>query len=885
MSVSDIIKVVKDSGPKCHPAGIRGYGSTNTGGVVFVGISPAAEEMVKGKPLVGLSGQLLDSVLDACEYPRSQVYATNLLCWYNTQPTLEEIKECWPRLRAELHWLKPKLIIPLGEIATDFLLGNIAGNVEFRPAEWNTYAWGHLSQWPLGEEYFGFTKRRGRTSYSTALQAYVLPTYHTAAVLRGGPYFISDIVRDLAKIPTILKEFKDDGTEAAYTYTVARTVEEAQNLLNSLPRGTSPGHAGVSLDIETNYGREDIDWFSEDLLCLSLTWGWDSTCVVPGYIAKQLDWSVTEGVHWIGQNFIFDSGGMRRWVPSAGSLPIHEDTMFESYALDERPGKHGLEVIGGEWCAAPMWKSDLARYTVIKQVTMEDKLGRVRHVNRKFREVPDDALYKYNAGDTTYTYRAHVRQRPIVSADGMERVYSELLVPAANAFKEIQYRGVYIDQYRQSELMVDWCELWLSQEEELNKIVHDADPTLKEDERLNYKSAPQMIRFLYDTLKLPKQYAKQSTRGHQGAPRLTSNKDALEILYPYHPFCQQLHYLRQTIHQMQVSEGITNRVKDDGMLHATPMIHGTETGRLSYQDPNLQNISQDWMVGPNLARIREIFSPRNSETHFIAEADYKQIELWMAQKWSGDVNMLTDLQTGDFHRMTAMGVYHKTWDEVTKGDRFFTKMVTFGRLYERGAADLTRGQSSLHCSIQEAEEWIREWSARYSGYVEWTARLKQQAKDDGIIVSPWGRKRRYYLVMGEEAHHQLRSALNFCMQSTGHDYTLTALIQLQPLLAELDTYILIEGHDALMLEVSRKHWKEVRALVTNVMQSVRPNDDWPTLTVEWKTGPNWGLAREECKVCHQMYPDVGLPEEYQVTPTVSQLRCPTHSISPLALAA
>lgn len=886
-------------GPACHFSGITGYGLWQEGGVCFVGIAPGQDEALKSKkPLTGPSGQLLDSVLDACGWPRSQVYATNILCWWKNDPTLSEVLECWPRLKAELIALKPKLIIPLGVIATDFLLGNVAGNVFNHVQgcdgvkrtrcwckEWDDYTWSKInaktSPWKEGEEYFGFTKRRGRTQWSSTFNAYVLPTYHPASVLRGGAYFISDIVRDLSKIPLVIKDFLNDGREAAYQYNVCTSIEDAQQLLRDLPRGVTSDSAGVSLDIETNYGREDIDWFSEDLLCLSLTWGWNRTVVIPGEIAKLLDWSVTapslvsEGVHWIGQNFVFDSGGMRRWCKGA-NLPVREDTMLESYALDERTGKHGLEILGGEWCAAPAWKSDLARYTVDRIVETTNKKGQVRRVHKQVRQVPDDALYRYNAGDTTYTYRSHVRQQRAIIDDDMGWVYSELLVPAANAFKDIQYRGMFIDQHKLDELMVDWCELWLEQEERINKIVHQEDPTMSPDATLNYKSFPQMARFLYEVLGLPKQYKKPSTRGKAEAPKLTTDKDALEALYTFHPFCQELHDLRQTTHQLQVAQGIIDRIKDDQMLHAVPQLHGTETGRLSYKDPNLQNISQDWMVGPRLARIREIFAPRNPETHFIAEADYRQIELYMARKWSDDVNMAADLATGDFHRMTAMGVYHKEWDEVTKGDRFFTKMVTFGRLYERGAEDLTRGKSSLHCSIAEAEIWIREWSKRYSGYVAWTARLKQQVKDDGIIVTPWGRKRRYYLVMGEDAHHQLRSALNFCMQSTAHDYTLSALIKLQPLLAALDTYILIEGHDALMLEVSRKHAPEVFALVTKVMESVRPNEDWPTLFVEWKSGPNWGQCREACKVCHKMYPEVGLPEEFQVSPTVSQLRCPEH---------
>lgn len=871
------------SGPECHAYGIKGYGLQQQGGVCFIGIAPGQDEAFKShRPLTGPSGQLLDACLDACKWSRDKVYTTNLLCWWNNAPTVDEIFGCWQRLKSELQQLKPKLIIPLGEIATDFLLGNLPTGIKHTPSDWNTYAWSHLTQWPEGEEYFGFSSRRGRTTWSSHLQAYVMPTYHPAAVLRRGPYFIADIARDLQKIPLILREFRSDGREADYDYEVVHSVEQGQRILDSLPRGITRTSAGVSLDIETNYGREDIDWYSEDLLCLSLTWEWNTTRVIPGGIAKQLDWSSTKsnrfgnsdsGIHWIGQNFIFDSGGIRRWCsgPNSGGivdLPIHEDTMYESYALDERPGRHRLEVLGGEWCAASMWKSALAKYDGYRIEVNENG----RKVRRKYRNVPMDALYRYNAGDTTYTYRSHVRQMPYVVEDGMERVYRTLLIPAANAFKDIQYRGLNVDQYRQSELMVEWCQIWLDQEAELQRIAHEEDPQLLPKEKLNFNSPQQMMRFLYDVLRLPKQYTRSTKKSEP--PKLTTNKQALEALYQYHPFCQLLHDFRQTEHAITVSTGISNRIKIDGMLHAQPQIHGTETGRLSYHDPNLQNISQDWSVGANLARIREVFAPVNPETHLIAEADYKQIELWMAWRWSLDPNMKADLDTGDFHRMTSMGVYNKTWEEVTRGDRFFSKIITFGRLYERGAEDMLKGKHGIEGGIEAAYEFIRKWEQRYAGYVQWAKDLKNQAINEGIITTPWGRKRRYYLVIGEEAHHMLRSALNFCMQSTAHDYTLSALIELHNsgALARYDSYILVENHDALLLEIAKKYWREVQQLVTDVMQSVRPDPTWPTLTVEWKTGQNWGECHTECDTCKLFYPEVNV-QEISISPTVIVTRC------------
>lgn len=109
-------------GPTCHAHGITGFGNP-AGGVVFVGIAPARIETQTGRPFTGASGKLLDAVLDACGVPRSTVYATNVICWWKDAPEVAEIIACFPRLKAELEWAKPKLVVTLGEIATTTILG------------------------------------------------------------------------------------------------------------------------------------------------------------------------------------------------------------------------------------------------------------------------------------------------------------------------------------------------------------------------------------------------------------------------------------------------------------------------------------------------------------------------------------------------------------------------------------------------------------------------------------------------------------------------------------------------------------------------------------------------------------------------------------------
>jgi uracil-DNA glycosylase family 4 len=748
------------AGLVCHQHGITGYGNPDEG-VMLVGISPGREDVVQGKPFVGQSGRLLQAILEAVGWPRENVYCTNLVCYPCDSPTAAEISMCLPRLLAEINQFKPKLIILFGHIVSAALTGSDRLN-------------------------------RGAVRWHPEFNAYVMTTFHPASLLRGDSKLFNDVVRDLAKIPIVVKWPQDD-TYNKVEYTVVDTVDEAQALLNSFSGQL------ISLDVETDSAEEDkLDVFRDGIVCLAVSNGKHSW-VFPNSVAQGLVWPTD--INWLFHNGLFDSQSVRQNY--GVQLKITEDTMLMSYSLDERAGYHGLKSLSQEYCAAEAYAVDMKRY-------------RKAHVSP-----PLEELYEYNAKDAAYTHRLFYILYLLQKLDNVRGFYEKLLVPAANTFSVVQRRGVFIDQAKLRELALDWLPKHLAMEDTLVQ----AAQSYGFQGEINLNSPKQLSHLLYDILRLP------------GGP--STAKDILETLD--HPFVRQLQEFRHLDHMVGTYVlGIKDDIKRDGRVHADVLLHGTVTGRLTYHDPPLQIIPKVYTLGDDYGRLRSIFSASDDE-HLILEVDYGRVEIWCAYFESGDQQLYNDLTSGDYHATSASNILKKPLAEVTKKDRFTSKFVTFGIMYGRGAVSLANGE--LQCSVQEAERYLANWLERYPVYAAWREARRKEAINSGELVSKTGRKRRFGMIRGSDAHRALNQALNFPLQSLGSDITLSSIIELHPLLEALDSHICFSVHDSILIEVSKKHQKEVIETVKEIMTKPR----FPGLLgvdIDLAIGSNWGEVVE-----------------------------------------
>jgi uracil-DNA glycosylase family 4 len=343
-------------GPACHHKGVLGYGNIN-GGVVFIGISPARHEVTKSRrPLTGPSGEMLNACLTALDLSRSDYYCTNLVCTWMDEPDESSILSCRARLEHELRVIKPKLIVLLGTIVTEYFTGRKFGKV------------------------------RGAVQWNTDYDCYVMGTYHPSAIIRSmGDYgsskddkaskMIYDFIRDLKKIPDVVK-WEVGAPEAQIRYRVVNSIEQAQNVLDNLPRDIP-----VAIDVETTYGKDDeeVEVFSTDLLCVGVgtdTFAWIFTPSAL-YTKDGMPALTWPDLCWTMHNSIFDSQVMKLKLDAW--LTIREDTMLQSYSLDERSGVHRLKPLTREYLGAGFYEDD--RF-----------YGKL-----KLYEVSKDLLYEYNA--------------------------------------------------------------------------------------------------------------------------------------------------------------------------------------------------------------------------------------------------------------------------------------------------------------------------------------------------------------------------------------------------------------------------------------------------------------------------------------------------------
>lgn len=392
-------------GPECEcghatTATITGYGPDDAQ-VVAVGIAPGRQEIREGRPFMGPAGKRFNDVLKASGFSRDQVYCTNLICWYKDAPTFEEIAACWPRLRAELEARRPKLILALGALASEWLTGYKVGKVrgglisgeDLAPPA-RLWEYGHKVVYPyrtlsdhhipekmyvshetiiaaqvqakLHGEGSSFIEAFGNATGLGLLPAvnkihpdlHVMSTWHPAATLGGrNPALVGDLVRDFKKIPRFLEGELDP---IPYRMHEVLSRKEAQQILYWL------SGRQAALDVETTFDTSD-KWGS--LLCLSIStylppygnkvarrWTPEGTafghyhpdgCYVSYYFPREvlddLDWpgSLRDGQQREGTHWGFHSGPFDRNVlrrELGVDLPIIWDSMYDSYSCDERPG-------------------------------------------------------------------------------------------------------------------------------------------------------------------------------------------------------------------------------------------------------------------------------------------------------------------------------------------------------------------------------------------------------------------------------------------------------------------------------------------------------------------------------------------------------------------
>lgn len=625
-------------------------------------------------------------------------------------------------------------------------------------------------------------------------ECWFMYTYHPAAALYESDKEKSDLKDDYHIINVIANDFLklrdvvDLPPFPVPNFRVASFVE-AQQLLDSL---STTGEL-ANIDVETGHDEEDADDIFAHIGCLSITPlnHPDKSIIITEEVLKQLVFH--ENIRWITHYGLSDKQLLKNY---GINITIHEDTCLMDFNVNENR-LHRVKLCGHEYIGAPFYEDLMKPY------------------KKNFLAAPPPVLHLYNTYDTVVSNGVFNYLRPKQDEEGTRHVYEKILIPAANVFADIQHRGIRVSKDNMKKLLV----LWYNEVQELNKELDEMT------DGINCNSPKQLAEYLTKQL------------GHwPGWP--STDKFAMRYLMDKHPLPAKLtrkKKLDKAINTYLI--GFYDDIKEDGLLHPVILIHGAGTGRPSYINPPAQT-----MPGPNsreggdeFGQIRSLFIPMDDD-HILCEADYKSGEFYTAAAHSEDQNMLDDLVNTDFHLNTATILFEKPPEFITGSERSTGKTWNFRMFY---ALDAYGAASYFNKPIEVAKEWHKLFFDRYANFAAWRVNQKRRIQTEGFVDTFHGRKRHFPLIISyKQLKRAWRQAINDPIQADCVDNTLLSAIELHPILREYDSYILLEGHDALLFDLNKKYLDITIPIIKEVMEKSK-HERMPRIPVDVKIGDNW----------------------------------------------
>ena len=408
-----------------------------------------------------------------------------------------------------------------------------------------------------------------------------------------------------------------------------------------------------------------------------------------------------------------------------------------------------------------------------------------------------------------------------VDEANMTQVYRDIELPLVPVLARMEATGIAVDEAGLSNLIEEFTkQAEASAQEAYDAIGHE----------VNLGSPKQLQTVLFDELDMPK--TKRTKTGY------TTDAEALAELFvkTEHPFLQHLLAYRDSTKLKQTVVGLLKTVADDGRIHTTYQQTVAATGRLSSLDPNLQNIPVRTESG---RRIREIFIADPAEPDgCLLTADYSQIEMRIMAHLSGDAALIQAFKDGeDLHSYVGSKVFNVGIDEVDSQMRSKVKAMSYGLVYGLSAYGLSR---QLAIGVDEAKGLMEQYFERFGAVKDYLDEIVEQARANGYTETIMGRRR--YLPALHSDRRQLRdmaerAALNAPIQGSAADIMKIAMLRVASRLDELQSPMLLQVHDEIIVDVHPGEIDEVTAIVTEEMGSAFELD--VPLDVNVGTGRSW----------------------------------------------
>jgi len=606
------------------------------------------------------------------------------------------------------------------------------------------------------------------------------------------------------EIPTTPKNTLEN---VPHEYFMATSEQELQSLILELQRA-----AIFSFDTETS----DLEPHSAYLVGLSFSTEAHTGWYVPissNFEEAQKQLEIFKEIFadssktLVAQNYKFDFKMMKKYGTKIQNKIF--DTMLAHYVINA-DGKHGMDALS-------------EKYLNYKPVSIESLIGPKGKNQNSMAHLPAESIKDYAAEDADVTLQLSEIFMPELEKQGTTSVLENIETPLIEVLANMEWEGIRVDKDFLNAYSVELGKELDIIEEKITELA---------GEKFNIDSPKQLGVVLFEKLKITTEMKKTKTgqysTGEDVLQRYLHNHEIVPLILDY----RELRKLKSTY--IDTLPNMINPIT--GRVHTNFMQAVAATGRLSSNQPNLQNIPIRTSRGKE---IRKAFVARD-ENHVLVSADYSQVELRIIAALSGDKNMIEAFQQGeDIHKATASKVFNVPLEEVTKDMRSKAKAVNFGIIYGQGPFGLAQ---QLGISRTEAKNIIEAYYTQFAALKTYQHKAVEDCRVKGFVETVLGRRRFLPDINSSNAISRSfaeRNAVNAPIQGSAADVIKVAMVKIQSALkaANLKTKMVLQVHDELLFDTPKDEIEQVFTLVKHEMENavklVVPLD------VEIQAGNNW----------------------------------------------
>ncbi len=609
-------------------------------------------------------------------------------------------------------------------------------------------------------------------------------------------------------------------TEAVKDFSSRKTIKAVPHVYQSVAPGMAMQlfiqnlikQTSVCFDTETT----GLNPLTAELVGISFSWETGKGFYIPfpedkdeaqELIEQLRPFFESEAIEKIGQNLKYDIKVLHKYKVQVKGKCF--DTMLAHYLINPDM-RHNMDVLAETYL----------NYTPISITELIGKKGKNQ---LSMRDVPLEKQTEYAVEDADITFQLAQHFRPELAEAKTEDLFNDIEIPLLHVLADMELEGIKLDTTFLNSLSEDLN----------NDIERLVGEIYKEAEQeFNIASPKQLGEILFDKMKLVEKPKKTKTGQYSTA------EDVLSYLAKDHKIIRNvLEYRGLAKLKSTYVDALPEQVEEStGRVHTAYMQTVAATGRLSSNNPNLQNIPIRTERG---RQVRKAFVPRDKD-HTLLAADYSQIELRIIAALSEETTMIEAFKNGeDIHASTASKVFNVPIEEVTREQRSNAKTVNFGIIYGVSAFGLSN-QTDL--SRSEAKELIETYYKTYPKLRNYMGEQIDFARDNGYVQTVLGRRRYLKNINAGNAIVRgaaERNAVNAPIQGSAADIIKIAMINVHKKLTEGDykSKMLLQVHDELVFDVYKPELEAVKTLVKTEMENAYTLA--VPLDVELGMGENW----------------------------------------------